>query len=618
MYTVSDRFKNYLKSSGRELEAKVVIDGVLELGTDAVVEFNIEDAVTDADEFVLGSVVSSRFDLKLKTSERIPNNAKIQPYIRMNGDSGYTEWLPLGVFYVDSRVEKNTVWDFVCYDKLIVAQKDYKTGLNYPANMRNVLNELAMLMDMEIDSSLEIKDYIIRTKPDGYTIREILSLIALSNVSAVRLNREGRLTFVDLSNRTIRETLTMKDYVRCDITNPLKTYTKLVANYGSDIEESSIGQGEADNTLYFYNPYLTEQMLSDMYNVLLGMEYMPVSMTWAGRPDLDAGDWVNVILRDGRTISTPLLTNKISYKGGLAQESTAPSFSPQQSEFGFEGEQSRSVKQLEKRIGVYVSVLNEDPIKVGQNLQSKLVLPIATLGQTTIEFTVIIIGQASVDSTLTLELSGELDVIIPTFKTFVKKGWNTLNISYLARDIPETAANIRLMLAVEIGAFDVDTQKVQFYAYGANLIGDSGVPYASVSDYIERIDDYLSDVTTVKFLPILRINIEDDIEELDVITDSLCEAYLDAEPPVLHYDGERSFELSVGDSFEVPEVTVTDDADENIQVVVTITDYEGNEVDYINTDTQGQYTVVYTARDKAGNEAEPIVVQVIVIEVSII
>lgn len=499
MYPISERFKHYLKDHGREFEGKVVINGLspeeiadgivdesVEVSGSSVVDFDMEDSGITGEEFMLGAVVSSKLNMSLRTTESIPDNAKIQPFIRMLNPLGDTEWLPLGVFFVDSRVKKGGVIQLTCFDKLITAQRLYDSGLLYPVDMQTVLEEIALLLGLHIAPGLVLdKSYVVTENPKGYTYRDVLGFISTAYSSSVRINREGYLDFIDYTDKTVRETITSKDYINLHITNPVKKLTRITANYDSDIEETEVGDGELDNTLFIYNPYATEPMLEDILeSAILDLEYTPIDMTWRGRPDLDVGDWVTVKDTDGTTFNTMLLQNKFSYKGGLHQTTKSPSFSAQQTEFGFDGGVSGVIGQIEKRLGVYIELTNGSFLRIKQKSQAKMVLPLTAMGQTSIEFTIVLIGTSSHDSVLNLQMVGETP-IGPVFKCFVKEGWNTVNVSFLAKDILAMSDNIRLMMSIEEGEFFVDRQQGQFFAYGANLLGSSGVPYASVEDEID-------------------------------------------------------------------------------------------------------------------------------------
>lgn len=515
MYPVSNNFKNLIKKANRGFEAKVIINEFTEIFDDDIGEISIDRSCIDGDEFNLGATASASMDLEVKTNVVIPNNAKLEPFIRMIEGGITTEWLPMGEFYIDSRNEKHGVWSFTCYDKLIKGQIEYKSGLEYPTTMDLMIKEIAILLGVELSNNVDVKDYLVEEMPPG-TIRDVLSLIATSHASAVWINRLGELDFIYFKNREIKATITADDYSPgFELTNPIKHYTKLLANYDSDLEQKTKGEGEIDNTLSFYNPWITDEMLDRNFADLNGFEYTPYSMPWRGIPYLDCGDWVEIKLRNGQTITSPLLTNTYTYKGGMGQKSSAPSFTAQQSEFGFNGGLTGDVKDMKKRIGVYIATTNGEEMLVGQNIQNYLNLPMMTLSETSLEFTVVMVGEATEDSTISVSINSSFGTLGPSFKTYIKQGWNTVNVSYLGRDLPALDENMNILLSVDSGRFTVGTQQAQFYVYGANLVENTGIPTANVKDYINlenmNVDAGLDDNVGLRIFEPERIDISDEI-----------------------------------------------------------------------------------------------------------
>ena len=69
----------------------------------------------------------------------------------------------------------------------------------------------------------------------------------------------------------------------------------------------------------------------------------------------------------------------------------------------------------------------------------------------------------------------------------------------------------------------------------------------------------------------------------------------DITPPTITLEGDARMEIQQGTTFEDPGVTATDDRDSNVQVTI-----EGA----VDTSTAGEYQIVYSATDSAGNEAQ--------------
>lgn len=347
MYSTSQKYKNYITSSNREFEVIAIIDEVV-YGSNEVVEFTIDDMITGSDELTLGTVIPAKLSIKIKTTSSISTNAKIAPQIRLNGPDGYTEWIPMGEFYIDSRQYQNGVWTFNCVDKLITTEQPYVSNLTYPVAMSDVFEEILNILGIESDVVIN-STFQIPYKDESISIRDMLSCIASAHGANVKMNREGKLIFVPLSPSSPVATITASNYIRAEQTNPEKSYTKLEVVHNAEGETLSRGTGNEDNTLKFENRFMfiEQNQLDYAFSVMNGFSYVPYSMTWTGRPDLDVGDVIKIVLLDGTEITSILAVNRISFKGGILQQSSAPSKSEQQSEFQFQGS---IAKQLAQRL----------------------------------------------------------------------------------------------------------------------------------------------------------------------------------------------------------------------------------------------------------------------------
>ena len=356
VYSTSQKYKDYINSSNRQFEVQAIIDEVI-YGSDEVVEFTVEDMLTGGDELTLGTVIPAKLSIKIKTTSAIPANAKIVPELRLNGAQGYTEWIPMGEFYIDSRSYSNGVWIFSCVDKLITTEQPYVSSLTYPVAMSEVFEEILEILDIEsgvvINSAFQIP-----YKDESISIRDMLSCIASAHGANVKMNREGELIFVPLSPSLPVATITASNYIRAEQTNPQKSYTKLEVIHNAEGETLSRGTGSEDNTLKFENRFMfiEQSQFDNAFSVMNGFSYVPYSMSWTGRPDLDVGDAIKIVLQDATEITSIIAVNKISFKGGLLQQSSAPSKSEQQSEFQFQGSISKQIAQRLVKDHVYNGV----------------------------------------------------------------------------------------------------------------------------------------------------------------------------------------------------------------------------------------------------------------------
>lgn len=386
MYSIPDLYKGLFNAENRILDAKVVINGIDYTGAE-IVEFEIDDSICSGENLEVGSAISSVLTCTIRTADIIAKNAKVQPYIRLgldiewmnanvewmnanfNWEGEYSEWMPLGEFYIESRKFSEGTWKFTCYDKLMMANQAYETTLEFPATMDAVLNDVCAQLGISRDSSLQINSgYMIPFNYD-YTISEVIRYIAASHAACAKITKEGKLGFVKFNkNDAALESITPADYSNLSHDGEVKTITRIVVTYNDDGEYLEVGIGDESETLRFYNPFVTEAMLNTIFADLNGYSYKPYDMQWRCYPYLETGDRINVgyfetpapVWEDvpipwndanfnwegTGTFSTVILNSKIVFGGGLSGKLSAQAAAEQQTEF--KGTLTRKVENLSK------------------------------------------------------------------------------------------------------------------------------------------------------------------------------------------------------------------------------------------------------------------------------
>jgi len=191
MYPASEMFQRLIQSPMREFDTKVIINGD-EHGSNEVVEWDITDTITESESYTIGNAIPTKFELKIYTQSIFPTNAEMKPYIRLID----TEWIPMGVFYVDSRKEsEGGIWEFVCYDKLMQANQPWETELYLPASMSQVVQEICDVLEIQLapDTSLMFEVPLITHE---FTMRQVLGYIAGCHGANAKINRNGELAFI--------------------------------------------------------------------------------------------------------------------------------------------------------------------------------------------------------------------------------------------------------------------------------------------------------------------------------------------------------------------------------------------------------------------------------------
>lgn len=378
MFDTSQLFRDYMAKYERQFECRVSVDGTV-YGISEIISLEVEDSIASNEELELGAVIASKLTISIRTLNTISDNSQVLPEIRMLGDSGSTEWIPLGVFYIYSSSYQGGVWSITAFDRLNLTDQKFISGLTYPESMVNVLNEICVKLDLTLDASVTVDPtYQIPYKNEDISIRDMLSYIASAHGACVKLTKRGELAFLGFkASSTPTAKITPSDYTRLTQTNPIKTYTKLKAVYNTDGEFLEVGVGDSNHTLCFYNEFITEDILINIFNTLSGFSYVPISLQWRGNIYTEVGDTVSIgkgslvtwdtcsytwsgaeIPWDGVEFFTSVvLRSKLVFKGGLSTEISSPAPSEQKSSLEYEGSLSKQVKSALKQDLDYYGVV---------------------------------------------------------------------------------------------------------------------------------------------------------------------------------------------------------------------------------------------------------------------
>lgn len=140
------------------------------------------------------------------------------------------------------------------------------------------------------------------------------------------------------------------DYIKLEKQNEKKVIKKVVSTFNFDGDDIvyTAGEGEEHETLKIENPFMTQDIVSYVQSQLNGFEYVPYSMEWRCYPQLEPGDFYLIETRKGEILETFIMSNKITFRGGLKADTNAPARSQQQSEFPYKGTLTKKIEHIER------------------------------------------------------------------------------------------------------------------------------------------------------------------------------------------------------------------------------------------------------------------------------
>lgn len=196
---------NNIVAGEHEFQFRLIIDGVGTFGEDQIesISTNIQmfDGTPDVGKAVAGEVTISM----LLPNAAIPKMAVLRPQTRAVNATQQSEWIPQGVYYIDTRerTKNNDGLDILTihgYDAMLRAEQMYAGRITGNSTDIQMVNEIAYQMGVSVDArttALMTNAYTIPL-PTGYSYREVLGYIASMYVGCFIMSDEGKLRLVSL------------------------------------------------------------------------------------------------------------------------------------------------------------------------------------------------------------------------------------------------------------------------------------------------------------------------------------------------------------------------------------------------------------------------------------
>lgn len=349
MLVTSDEIKAAWLKPSRQLSIRVNINGTT-YGSEDITLLSFDSGSISGETYQIGSTYMNSVKIVFPSIiESIKEDIEVIPElaILLEGEYQYTK---LGHFFVsefdrDRNSNKTTI---TANDKMMYMESVFESRLTYPKPYREVALEIANLSGVEVNqasfSSLGISSI---AKPEGYTYRQAIGLIAQFEGGFASFNRDGELEIRRLAPTSFE--VTPESYL-------LKGFTKNEVIYRIGGISVKTGEEETDvirvgslngSQVILENKVMTQSLLDIMWNLVKDINYFPYELKWRGCPPLEAGDWFYVEDKDGKRYSVPNLSYSMTFNGGLTAESKATTNSSSQATYKYRGPLSQRVDYLD-------------------------------------------------------------------------------------------------------------------------------------------------------------------------------------------------------------------------------------------------------------------------------
>lgn len=404
MYTTSTAYKTEIQKRSRTFECRVTI-GDRVFTNNEVQSIDLNGGIQDV--FSIGNTPSMCLELVLRnTTDTIftTNSVKVEIGLKIVST---IEYVPLGIFNVEDIKKDDYTTKFTCYDNMTKFEIAYFSSLGDNPTLQQVVNELATKTGVQFTGTLPA--YNVK-KLEGFTCREVLGYVASLCGGNALITRDGNFTIVyptDIS-RDVGEGVF--DLQRDEVKYKVGKITCQVKEQET-ISKGSLGTDNME--LSFENPWVTETILTDIYNRLNGFNYLGYTMKWQGDLSLDIGDIITYTDAKKVTRKLPILYRKLSYDGGLDSELSAKGETKNKNSFNSSGSMSNKLNRVVTEVAIvnkaFIDYANINDANI-KNLQAETA-KIHNLEVETANINNILAGNIGSGSVQTIHLTGKNVVI---------------------------------------------------------------------------------------------------------------------------------------------------------------------------------------------------------------
>ena len=184
------------------------------------------------------------------------------------------------------------------------------TDLGETLTLQQVVSELTRITGVEFTGTLP--GYTVKNL-EGYTCREVLGYVASICGGNAHITRDGKFTIttpIEANYSITTDNYFIGDYKREETKYKIG---KVSCKTGEEVlSKGDLGVNSME--LQFENPWVNDSILTEIYNKLVGFEYLGYTMKWQGDLSLDLGDIVTITDKKDEVRKHPILSQKFTYR----------------------------------------------------------------------------------------------------------------------------------------------------------------------------------------------------------------------------------------------------------------------------------------------------------------
>lgn len=339
MYEASDKYKQMSSAPARKHDVDITFfrmnNGAYEKYAayreqedSPIISFKIINGQTTGG-FAIGGTICATLEITAALSAAFQVNDKVEVqanFLNLDG-SGGSEYLYLGVFYIDYIAVTATNKKITALDAMARLAKNYISELTYPATVQSMLGEISAqsgvgLGEINIFNDAAIASSPVKATDDkgnaiSFTRREVLGYLAGINGGNAYINNVGQIAFS--TPRETNYTIKCDNVISQTFGGAELTIDNVVLNKSGT--SGSTADDWDENTVQLYVPLdVGEDIVTPIKQHLSGVHFESITLKKQGTGMFEPGDLMTYTALDGSSHKMLIMGVVYELAGGFFSE----------------------------------------------------------------------------------------------------------------------------------------------------------------------------------------------------------------------------------------------------------------------------------------------------------
>ena len=325
MYSVNEKYRTQIVADNRSFSVRITLNSSTVLTGTTIQDITLDEVVNSVNALTMGCACSHKITVNLidAPTDIDYQNASFTAEIGLlipERTIPYTEWIPLGTFYVSDVETANDFQNLrlTAYDGFLKMTGLYNATVPAETTLQALYDDFKAQVYSNCGIILKARtcpSYTMTFPFVEATYQQAAAYIAGCLGEFARFDRNGELEFVWFTEMdiSIPRSLQYLGGFKRTTDKPL-----IITSLSTGTQDLPIVRGEGVNGtgIIFENPYITNAMADAVFTKVNNFTYTPCEVKWRGDPALQAGDIVTVVDKNGILHTVPIMRRVLRVGGG--------------------------------------------------------------------------------------------------------------------------------------------------------------------------------------------------------------------------------------------------------------------------------------------------------------